>query len=272
MEKAYGVSGVIDRVGSAPEDAPAPSKALIPRRPLIMRLGLWLQPRINAISARHSLIGNRPFYDRNDFPWIGRIEAEWETIRDEALNVSRDLNKVPPLAEISPDHRRIAPAGMWRSFFLYGYGYRVPANCAAAPRTAALLQSVPGLNSALFSILKPGTHIPAHTGVSKAILTCHLGLRVPAARERCRMRVGEEHTLWDEGRAFVFDDMFNHEVWNDTDEVRVILLIQFRRPMRAIGRIVGELFLWGVRRSRFVQDAKRGVEQWGQMGEPDRRG
>ena len=243
-----------------------PSKALIPRRPLVMRLGLWLQPRINTVSARHSKIGNHSFYPTHAFPWIAALEANWETIRAEALAVTQDLSKVPPLAEISPDHRRIAPAGLWRSFFLYGYGYRVPENCAAAPVTAALVRKVPGLNSALFSILKPGTHIPAHTGVSKSLLTCHLGLRVPAARERCRMRVGEEVTLWDEGRAFVFDDMVNHEVWNDTDEVRIVLLIQFRRPMRLVGRVLGELFLWGVRRSRFVQDARRGVQQWGRVG------
>ncbi|USI72350.1 aspartyl/asparaginyl beta-hydroxylase domain-containing protein [Sphingomonas morindae] len=241
---------------------PQPSKALIPKRPLVMRLGLWLQPRINRLSARSSKIGNEAFYDTAHFPWVAQLEAQWEAIREEALRVSQDLSKVPPLAEISPDHRRIAPAGMWRSFFLYGYGYRVEANCEAAPVTARLLKSVPGLNSALFSILKPGTHIPAHTGVSKAILTCHLGLRVPAERARCRMRVGEEQTLWEEGKAFVFDDMFNHEVWNDTDEVRIVLLVQFRRPMRPLGRAIGELFLWGVRHSRFVQDARRGVAEW----------
>ena len=252
-------------VASSP---PAPSSALIPKRPLVMRVGRWLQPRINRVTGRASRIGDHPFHHARDFPWIAALEAEWETIRDEMEAAVRDLSKVPPLAEISPDHRRIAPAGKWRSLFLYGYGYRVPANCAACPRTAALVSQVPGLNSALFSILVPGTHIPAHTGVSKALLTCHLGLRVPSATECCRMRVGDGYTEWRAGRALVFDDMYNHEVWNDTDEMRGILLVQFRRPMRLLGRAVAELFLWGVRRSRFVQDARRGVEQWTARGEP----
>ncbi len=239
-----------------------PNAALIPRRPLVMRIGRWLQPRINALTARHSTIGNQPFYPTADFRWIAALEAEWETIRAEMEAAVADLAKVPPLAEISPDHRRIAPAGKWRSFFLYGYGYRVDANCAACPRTAALLRKVPGLNSALFSVLVPGTHIPAHTGVSKALLTCHLGLRVPARAQDCRMRVGEEFTAWEQGRALVFDDMYNHEVWNDTPDMRVVLLVQFRRPMRPLGRLVGELWLFAVRHSRFVQDARRGVERW----------
>jgi len=241
---------------------PKPSSKLVPKKPLVMRIGKYLQPKINAIVARASKIGNRPFYENSQFPWIESFEREWETIRSEAAAVLQDLSTVPPLAEISPDHRRIAPAGKWRSYFLYGYGYRVDENCAACPQTAKLLSKVPGLNSALFSILVPGTHIPAHTGVSKAILTCHLGLQVPQLAEQCRMRVHDQHVSWEPGRAFVFDDMFNHEVLNDTPETRIILLIQFRRPMRPLGRLVGGLFIWGVRRSRFVQDARRGVKKW----------
>ncbi len=241
---------------------PKPSSALVPKKPLWMRIGKDLQPRINAIVARASKIGNHPFYETRDFPWIAAFEREWETIRAEAANVLQDLSTVPPLAEISPDHRRIAPAGKWRSYFLFGYGYRVEANCNACPRTAELLKTVPGLNSALFSVLVPGTHIPAHTGVTKAILTCHLGLQVPEKAANCRMRVGDEHVTWQEGRAFVFDDMYNHEVHNDTDDTRIVLLVQFRRPMRPLGRLVGGLFIWAVRRSRFVQDARRGVEKW----------
>jgi ornithine lipid ester-linked acyl 2-hydroxylase len=241
---------------------PPPSSALIPKKPWIMRFGKYMQPKVNGVVGRSSKVGDQPFHDKRDFPWIAALEAEWETIRDEAAGVLQDLGKIPPLAAISPDHRRIAPAGKWRSFFLHGYGYKVDANCAACPRTAALIAKVPGLNSALFSVVVPGTHIPAHTGVTKAILTCHLGIRVPQARENCRMRVADQFVSWREGEAFVFDDIYQHEVWNDTDETRVVLLVQFRRPVGWRGRLLGGLFLWSVRHSRFVQDARRGVKDW----------
>jgi beta-hydroxylase len=246
------------------EQAPfvPPSKALVPRPPWIMRFGKKVQPRVNAIVARHSTIANTPFQDTRQFPWIATLEEHWREIQAEAAEVLQNLDAIPPLAEISPDHRRIAPAGRWRSFFLYGYTYKVEANCARCPRTAALLAKVPGLNSALFSVLVPGTHIPAHTGVTKAILTCHLGIRVPREAEKCRMRVADSSVSWREGQALVFDDTFQHEVLNDTDETRVVLLIQFQRPARLIGRIVGGLFLWGVKHSRFVQEARRGVIAW----------
>jgi len=239
-----------------------PSSALVPKKPWIMRIGKQVQPRVNAIVASYSKIANTPFQDTRQFPWIATLEAHWREIQTEAAAALENLDAIPPLAEISPDHRRIAPAGRWRSFFLYGYTYRVDANCERCPRTAALLAKVPGLNSALFSVLVPGTHIPAHTGVTKAILTCHLGIRVPHEAERCRMRVADSSISWREGQAIVFDDTFEHEVLNDTDETRVVLLIQFQRPARLIGRMVGGLFLWAVKHSRFVQEARKGVIAW----------
>ena len=76
------------------------------------------------------------------------------------------------------------------------------------------------------------------------------------------MRVIDEWVQWEEGKALIFDDVVNHEVRNDTDETRIVLLIQFKRPVGIVGKIVGGLFLEGVRRSRFVQDARRGIANW----------
>ena len=76
------------------------------------------------------------------------------------------------------------------------------------------------------------------------------------------MQLEDQMLRWDEGRMLVFDDTYYHEVWNDTDEQRVILLIQFRRPTGPLGRLVGGLFLAAVRRSRFVQDARSNLGDW----------
>lgn len=239
-----------------------PSKKLVPKKSLLLRYGVWVQPIINKWIARSSRIGDRPLFDSSEFPWVKSLEERWEEIRAEAFAALEDLEQVPPLATISPDHRRIAPAGRWRSFFLVGYGYREESNCRICPVTAELVSRVPGLNSAFFSVLVPHTHIPTHTGVTKAFLTCHLGIQVPEEADKCRMRVVDQWVGWQEGRALVFDDVFEHEVRNDTDETRIVLLVQFRRPVGWFGRIMGGLFLEGVRRSRFVQDARRGLIAW----------
>ena len=144
--------------------------------------------------------------------------------------------------------------------FLWGYGHALENNIARCPATVAAVNQVPGLNSAFFSILAPGTHIPDHRGVTKGLLTCHLGLIVPVGP--VTVRVDGARVGWTEGETLVFDDTWEHEVWNDTDETRVVLLIQFAQPLRAPGRWISDLFLWGVRRSSFVREARNNIEHW----------
>jgi beta-hydroxylase len=240
----------------------AAAERAVPPLPLWLRIGKRLRHRISALIARSSKIGDAPVYDPRLFPWTAALELRWPEIGAELDRLLAYQEGIPPLAEISPDHRRIAPPGKWKSFFLYGYGYRNEENCARCPLTAALVSAIPGLNSAFFSILLPGAHIPRHRGVTKAILTAHLGLLVPARREACRMQVGEEMLAWEAGKLLVFDDTFRHEVWNDADEPRIVLLIQFRRPARLLGHLVGSLFLAGIRHSRFVRDARSTLGEW----------
>jgi beta-hydroxylase len=240
-----------------------PERAVPPLPPLF-RIGKKLRHRISALIARSSLVGDAPVLQPGQFPWVAELEREWPVIRAELDALLARQEGIPPLAEISPDHRRIAPPGKWKSFFLYGYGYAQPENIRRCPRTAAAVAKIPGLNSAFFSILEPGAHIPRHRGVTKAILTAHLGLIVPSRREACRMQVDDQMLLWEEKRILVFDDTFHHEVWNESGEKRVVLLIQFRRPTGWLGARLGDLFLAAVRRSRFVQDARSSLGNWEQ--------
>jgi len=75
----------------------------------------------------------------------------------------------------------------------------------------------------MFSILAPGKHIPDHCGPYKGVIRYHLGLKVPRDARQCRIRVGDEYATWAEGTSELFDDTYEHEVWNDTDEERVVL-------------------------------------------------
>ncbi|MEG3182254.1 aspartyl/asparaginyl beta-hydroxylase domain-containing protein [Sphingomonas sp. LT1P40] len=190
------------------------------------------------------------------------LREHWQAIRDEARATAlAHENAAPSLASISPDHRSIAPLNKWRSFFLWGYGYSIDENLARCPVTASVVARIPDLNSAFFSILAPGTHIPAHRGVTKGLLTCHLGLIVPRDGD-VRMRVGDRVVRWAEGETLLFDDTYDHEVWNDTHGTRVVLLIQVRRPLRQPGKGVADAFLNIIRRSPFVQEARVNVARW----------
>jgi beta-hydroxylase len=230
-------------------------------RPLIVRLGKHLRGVFDRLIASSSQAANDPVLDVRDFPWTAALRDNWQAIRDEVVAVALRRDAAPSLATISPDHRAIAEVDMWRSFFLWGYGYPVDENLVRCPATAKVVGQVPGLNSAFFSILAPGTHIPDHRGVTKALITCHLGLIVPRDGD-VRMRVDDRIVRWAEGETLVFDDTYNHEVWNDTDGTRVVLLVQFERPLRQPGKWIADMFMRLVRRSAFVQEARDNVLRW----------
>jgi beta-hydroxylase len=233
----------------------------LPRRPRLYRLGKRLRGRLDRLIARSSLIPDDAVLDPSLFPWTATLRGEWRTIRAEAEALLPRMAAVPPLRAVSPDHRRISPNDLWKSFFLWGYGYRMDGNCARCPATAALVDRIPGLNSAFFSILLPGTHIKPHRGPTKGLVTCHLGLMVPPG-DSCRMQVGDGLVGWREGEWLVFDDTCRHEVRHRGELPRIVLLVQVRRPLRAPGRQVAALFLAGMRRSPFVQEARRNMAAW----------
>ncbi|WP_375421949.1 aspartyl/asparaginyl beta-hydroxylase domain-containing protein [uncultured Sphingomonas sp.] len=232
-----------------------------PGRPLIIRIGKHLRGIFDRLIASSSIVANDPVLDVRHFAWTAMLRDHWQAIRDEATAVALRGQASPSLATISPDHRSIAEVDKWRSFFLWGYGYPIDDNLARCPRTRDIVERIPGLNSAFFSILAPGTHIPEHRGVTKGLITCHLGLIVP--REgNLRMRVDDRVVRWSEGETLVFDDTYPHEVWNDTEETRVVLLVQFERPLRNPGKWIADLFLRIVRRSAFVQEARANIASW----------
>jgi aspartyl/asparaginyl beta-hydroxylase (cupin superfamily) len=243
--------------------APSPEAELKaePNRPLIIRFGKHLRGVFDRLIASSSLVPNDPVLDVRAFPWTQALRDNWTTILDEATAVALRGQAAPSLATISPDHRSIARINMWRSFFLWGYGYRIEDNAARCPMTTRLVEQIPGLNSAFFSILAPGTHIPAHRGVSKGLITCHLGLIVPRDGD-VRMRVDKRVVRWCEGETLIFDDTYDHEVWNETEGTRVVLLIQFERPLRNPGKWFADVFLGFVRRSPFVQEARNNISTW----------
>lgn len=243
--------------------APAPGAELQAERnrPFLIKYGKHLRGIFDRLIASSSLVSNDPVLDVRDFAWTAMLRDHWQVIRDEAVAVALQGAAAPSLATISPDHRAIAKIDMWRSFFLWGYGFPIPENLAKCPETQKLVERIPGLNSAFFSILAPGTHIPDHRGVSKGLITCHLGLIVPQDGD-VRMRVNDRIVRWAEGETLVFDDTYQHEVWNETGGTRVVLLIQFERPLRQPGKAIADFFLGFVRRSAFVQEARTNIDKW----------
>ncbi|GAB4185257.1 MAG: hypothetical protein Tsb002_08850 [Wenzhouxiangellaceae bacterium] len=229
----------------------------------IFWFGFYIRPPIHWFVGLFSKVGNPPVFGEDVFLWRNALEDHWEEIRDEALRMLENRDRIPPLREVSPDHSRIAVDEKWKSLFIWGYNYKFEHNAQQCPVTAREAEKVPGLISAFYSIHEPGTHLPRHYGPTKGIVTCHLALQVPK-QKGCRIAVDDHDYEWQEGKCFIFDDTYYHEVWNDTDEDRVILLIQLERPLRQPGKAVSDAFMWLIRRSPFVKTTLKQARAWEQ--------
>jgi aspartate beta-hydroxylase len=178
------------------------------------------------------------FYERSVLPWLDGVEAAYPEIRAELLEVMKQQSQFAPYVQANPKLPRAGQDGMlnnpdWSAFYLWKDGEIVPENAARCPNTLAALAALPQTHianrspSILFSQLRPGAHIPPHTGRINARLICHLPLLVP---EKCRFRVGNDTREVVAGKAWAFDDTIEHEAWNDSSETRVILIFEVWRP------------------------------------------
>jgi aspartyl/asparaginyl beta-hydroxylase (cupin superfamily) len=165
----------------------------------------------------------QPVHAASDFPWISSFIRDFETIRDELLEYSKRLT-------LDAQPQGLTDRGRWSVLYFYAGGRPVEETMRACRRTSELIKSIPGAGEAgqsYLSVLRAGTHIKRHFGPTNTRLRCHLGLIVP---EGSRIRIGEKMYQWREGDCLVFDDSFEHEVWNDSDRERIVLIMDFWHP------------------------------------------
>ncbi len=183
---------------------------------------------------------DQPWFEREQFPFLAQLEQATEIIREELLGILGDENNLSPYVDM-PDS---APAAQiwhklnrspdWSSYHLYRHGEQIQAHCQRCPKTVALLESLALMHipehspEILFSVLKPHTHIPPHTGVINGRLTVHLPLIVP---ENCgALCAAGQPRGWQTGQCLVFDDSFVHEAWNQSEHTRVVLIFDIWNP------------------------------------------
>jgi beta-hydroxylase len=225
-------------------------------------LGVLVLEPVERWIGRRSPVGDTPFYDPAPFRWVAELERHWTEIRDELAVVLRDRSAIPAFQDISVDQIDLSDDDRWQTYFLFGYGFEVGEHTAACPRTAELVREVPGMKTAMFSILQPGKHIPHHRGPYKGVLRHHLGLIVPEPAQSCRIRVGDEIRHWTAGGSLLFDDTFDHEVWNDTGGQRVVLFLDVVRPLTGVARHLNAALLWVIAHSPLIRDARRRQARW----------
>jgi beta-hydroxylase len=217
---------------------------------------------LEQLMARQSEVGNPAFFDPDIFPWRREFESQWRTIRSELEQVLPQKDRLPNFQDISRDQRHLSQDDRWKTYFFYALGQKAATGTERCPETLRIIESLPGMQTAFFSILAPGKRIPPHRGAFKGVIRYHLGLIVPEPRERCWIRVGSEVRHWGEGESLVFDDTYEHEVHNDTDGWRAVLFLDIVRPLRFPANALNATVLRAVRASPFVQDGVQNYRAW----------
>jgi beta-hydroxylase len=226
------------------------------------RLLVRILPFVERLNRAFSTVPNVAVFETHAFPWVAGIEREWHTIRAELERVLARKDELPGFQDILPDVASVTRDRGWKSFMLTGMGVTSDRCVALCPETWRILACVPGLSMAMFSIFEPGKKLPPHRGPYNGVLRLHLGLIVPDESDEVAIRVGSRVCHWEEGKALVFDDSYEHEAWNNSDRVRVVLFVDFVRPMRFPANVVNALLLKFASHSLFVREARENHQRW----------
>jgi aspartyl/asparaginyl beta-hydroxylase (cupin superfamily) len=180
------------------------------------------------------------FFNREYFPWLEILEDATDDIAAEALAVFReksmDFSPYVNFPEGTPldQWESLNGSADWVVYSLWHDGALLPAHAAACPNTAAVLSRLPLCDipgyapGAYFSVLKPGTRLPPHTGTTNTRSIVHLPLVIPKG---CYFRVGSQTRAWEKGKAWVFDDTIEHDARNDSDQIRIVLIFDIWNPL-----------------------------------------
>jgi beta-hydroxylase len=231
-------------------------------RQFAIRQGERFVRGLERLIAQYSLVGDSAFFEPQQYDWVNPLEANWKTIRQELDELLESLNTIPNFQDISKDQYSITQDDRWKTYFFYAYGIKAEKNCQRCPQTAQLIEQIPGMKTAFFSILLPHKRIPEHRGPYKGVLRYHLALKVPHDAENCGIKVGGEVRHWQAGKSLIFDDTFPHQAWNDTEEIRVVLFLDVIRPMQFPISLLNQLIIQLIAWSPYVQSAKENFDQW----------
>ena len=214
------------------------------------------------LNLRYAKFGNPFVYDNALFPWVADVERNWKVVRSELDRILVRRNELPNIQDITMDARSITNDAGWKIFLLMAYGIKSEPNIALCPETWRIVQNIPGLKTAMFSVFQPGKRLPPHRGPYNGVLRLHLGLLVPQNDGNLGIRIGSERRSWSEGSVLVFDDAYEHEAWNETDKPRVVLFVDFEKPLMFPANIINRILLRLALLTPYLREGNDNLRRW----------
>lgn len=184
---------------------------------------------VNCLFYMFSGVGNKPYIDTDRFPRLKVFDDTWEEIRDEAINLNAQT-RIKASDELDDLAFNSFFKTGWKRFYLKWYGASLPSANALCPRTVELIESVPEVKGAMFAMLPPGAKLVKHRDPYAGSLRYHMGLVTPNSDD-CYINVDGEAYAWRDGEAVMFDETYLHYAANNTDDNRIILFLDIKRPV-----------------------------------------
>ena len=184
----------------------------------------------NLLMYAFSAVPARPILDRRGFPQLDLLQANWQTIREEAMHLFDEGYIRAAEKHNDASFNSFFKQG-WKRFYLKWYGEPLASAESLCPKTVELLRSIPSVKAAMFALLPPGSKLNPHRDPFAGSLRYHLGLITPNA-DNCRIIVDDQEHVWGDGKDVVFDETYVHWAENRTDQTRVILFADVERPLR----------------------------------------
>ncbi|WP_295641986.1 aspartyl/asparaginyl beta-hydroxylase domain-containing protein [uncultured Methylibium sp.] len=186
---------------------------------------------VNALMYLFSRVPAKAYLDPRDFPELAPLQANWQTIRDEALRLNDD-GQIRAAASYNDIGFNSFFRTGWKRFYLTWYGKDLASADALCPQTVALLKSIPTIKAAMFASLPPGATLVRHRDPYAGSLRYHLGLTTPND-PGCFIEVDGQRYHWKDGEPVMFDETFIHHAANETQSQRVVLFCDVERPLYA---------------------------------------
>lgn len=198
-------------------------------------------------------------FDSNQFTWVERLEKQWPDIQREYLALAETPQILPDIRDISEEQQHVISPNLWTFYPFILYGIPLQGQLESCPKTAQAIAEIPNCTTAFFSVLKPGAEIAPHRGAYKGYLRLHLGVVVPSPEQACGLRMENKTYHWKEGKSLLFDDTFVHDAFNNAASERVVLYIDFIRPMSKIWMRMSQGLTWLISKSVYVQGSIRNL-------------
>lgn len=204
-------------------------------------------------------VKNEVYLKTDEFSWVNSIEQEHSNIYNEYLVFKSTVNAALDICRVSNEQYKVIEENKWDFIPLYSYGAEIEEFTKFFPKTKRALSNIPNMTTAFFSILKPDSFIKEHRGAYKGYLRYQLGVLIPEPRELCGIKINEETYHWTQGKSVIFDDTFLHTAWNKTEYERVVLYVDFIRPMNSLLVTVSKLLTKIINKSPFIQNAVKNM-------------